>query len=439
MKKFLVIGILAAGAWSCAGVTPSPPAFHIEDIPEAVTMRMTLDQRIAADEAWDSLKAGRTDRAEKTISRMGSESPAYPTALGYLDFSLGDLDGAEAAFKEALRTSPDMTPAAVGLAQIYESRGEPDRVLGMYREILKQDPGNRWAAPRLEALKNNLVAEASSKAEAALQAGDLEAAKKGFLRVLFYDPESLSADIALARIYRRENKPESALLHLKAALELKPGDEALLREYAELLYESQNFSQSLDAYKNLRELEPENQDIGRRIEDLKSKLGVYEVPSQYQSIQGLDAITREDLAALIGVKFERFLNETGSQTRIMVDIGTSWAQKFIIQVASLNVMDVYDNHTFQPKKIINRAQLAEAVDRLIDVLKARGADFVPLVDPRRIRIADVAPDNFYYQPILRVVSYQLMDLSADRMFEPERTVSGPEADRVLDLVLRLAK
>jgi len=439
VKKIFVISILLAGAWSCATFTPSPPPFHIEDIPQAVTIRLTLDQRIAADEAWSDLKTGRTDQAGRIIARMGPENPVYAAALGYLDFAIGDMAGAEAAFKEALRTNPDMTPAAVGLAQIYESRGESDSLFGMYREILKQDPENRWAKPRFEALKNNLAADASSKAEAALGAGDLEAARKAFLQVLFYDPASVRADLELARIYRRENDPESALLHLKAALDLKPGDKALLREYADLLYDTRNYSQSLDIYQNLQGLDPKDQDLARRIEDLKSKLGVFEVPSQYQAIPALDAITREDLAALIAVKFSGFLDKPGAQTRIMVDIGTSWAQKFIIKVASLNVMNVYDNHTFQPRKIINRAQLAEAVDRLIEVLKASGVEFVPLVDPRRIRIADVAPDNFYYQPIVRVVSYQLMDLSADRMFEPERTVPGGEAARVLDLVLRLAK
>jgi hypothetical protein len=102
-------------------------------------------------------------------------------------------------------------------------------------------------------------------------------------------------------------------------------------------------------------------------------------------------------------------------------------------------MSIFDNHTFQPRRIINRAELAESLARLIDFLRRKGAKFVPLLDPRKIQIADVSPDSFFYQPILGVVSYQVMDLTPQRLFEPEKTVPGREAIRILDVVLGLAK
>jgi hypothetical protein len=145
------------------------------------------------------------------------------------------------------------------------------------------------------------------------------------------------------------------------------------------------------------------------------------------------------LAALIGIKFEDYLNAPARRTEILVDITLSWAQRFIVKVASLEIMSVFDNHTFQPKRIINRAELADAAVRLIGVLQSRGARFVPLVETRRIQIADVSPDNHYHEAITRALAYQIMTLTPERNFEPERTVSGEEAVRVLDLVLRLAK
>jgi hypothetical protein len=68
-----------------------------------------------------------------------------------------------------------------------------------------------------------------------------------------------------------------------------------------------------------------------------------------------------DLAALIGVKFESFLDAPPTRTEILVDISLSWAQRYIVKVASLEIMNVYDNHTFQPRRIINRAELAETI------------------------------------------------------------------------------
>ncbi len=102
-------------------------------------------------------------------------------------------------------------------------------------------------------------------------------------------------------------------------------------------------------------------------------------------------------------------------------------------------MSGYDNHTFQPKRIINRAELAETVSALMDFLKGRGAKFVPLIDARKIAISDVPPDSYYYSPIVRAVACQVMDLTPQRAFEPERTVPGREAARVLDDVLGLAR
>jgi hypothetical protein len=102
-------------------------------------------------------------------------------------------------------------------------------------------------------------------------------------------------------------------------------------------------------------------------------------------------------------------------------------------------MSVFDNHTFQPRRIINRAELADTAVRLIGALQSNGANFVPLVETRRIQVADVSANNYYHQAIIRALSFRVMTLTPERMFEPERTVSGNEAIRVMDLILDLAR
>jgi len=332
-----------------------------------------------------------------------------------------------------------MTPARIGLAQIYESRRESEKVLGEYREILKTDPENRWARPRFEALRDDLVKAAMADARVALAAGDREAAKREFLKVLFYAPETVEAHLDLTRIYRQEKNAASALLHFKAAMQGRTADKAVLREYAEFLADSGELGQSLDVLEKLAALEPQDAAVGKRIEELKAKLGIYELPSQYAEIAAQEAVTRQDLAALIGVKFGDLLDSPGKRTEILVDISMSWAQRYIIQVASLDIMSVFDNHTFQPLRIINRAELADTAVRLIGVLQSGGAKFVPLVEPRRIQVADVSADSYYHQAIIRALSFQVMILTPERMFKPERTVPGNEAIRVMDLILGLAK
>jgi len=439
VKKAFFAVVILFGTWACVTFAPAPPAFYIEDLPSSVSTRLTLDQRIAADEAWRDLKEGRGDRARRQLLKLGEDNPVYAAGMGYANLAQADLAAAEASFLESLRRYPDLVLANIGLAQIYQSRGRKDLEFVQYREILKADPGNRWAGPRLDKLRDELVAGALAEAKASIAAGNREEAKKALLKALSYAPESADASLELARISRQEKKTDQARLYYKTAADARPADKAVLREYAEFLYETEEFGRSLDHYEKLAELEPGDKAVAARIEELKNKLGVVELPSQYGLIAAQESMTREDLAALIAVKFKNFLNVPERQTPILVDISTSWAQKFIIKVASLGVMNVFDNHTFQPLRIINRAELAESVVLLMDFLKGRGARFVPLLDIRRIQIADVAPDSFYFPSISRAVACQVMDLSPQRMFEPGKIVSGQDALKILDIVLGLAR
>jgi tetratricopeptide (TPR) repeat protein len=443
VKKFLAAGIVLFGTWSCVTFAPSPPSFYIQDIPQSVSTRLTLDQRITADEAWANLKEGRADQARRLFLKLGQDNPIYAVGLGYVNLYLSDLDTAESDFKESLERFPDLTLANIGLAQVYEIRGQKDLVFSQYREVLKRDPENRWAKPRLEALRNELTQALFNEAGNAKAAGKMEEARTALLKVLFYDPDSPEANYLLGLIYFEENNIPSTLLHFSAFLDKGTGSgeqmRKVFRALAEIYYKRQELGRSLDCYEKLAELEPQDKAVAERIEELKNKLGIFELPNQYSLIPAQEAITREDLAALIAVKFKDFLNVPDQQTQILVDVSTSWAQKFIIKVASQNVMSVYDNHTFQPRRIINRADLAESLAGLIKFLGGRGIRFVPLLDTRRIQVADVSPDSFYYQPIIKVVAYQIMDLTPQRMFEPEKTVPGHEAIRILDIVLGLAK
>ena len=439
VKQIAVIGLALLGAWSCATLPPAPPAFFVEDLPTEATMRLRLDDRIATEDAWDALKSGRPELARKYLMKLGTASPIREAGLAYADLLAGDIAAAEARFKSSVTGTPGMIPSHVGLAQIYESRRDRDKVFAEYQAILELDPDNRWAAPRYEALRDELVKDASAAARTALAAGNRETAKREFLRVLSFAPDATDAHLELARIYRQEKNTAEALVQFKAAMEAGTADKAVLREYAEFLAESGELGQSLDVLEKLAAAEPKDPTVGKRVEELRAKLGVYEIPSQYEGIPALEAITREDLAALIGVKFEDVLGTPAARTEILVDISASWAQRYIVTVASLEIIRASVNHTFQPRRIINRADLADAAVRLIDVLQNKGARFVPLVEERRIQVADVAADSMYYPSITKALAYQIMTLNPERKFEPEGTVSGEEAIRVLDIIQGLAK
>ena len=110
-----------------------------------------------------------------------------------------------------------------------------------------------------------------------------------------------------------------------------------------------------------------------------------------------------------------------------------------MQITALRLQDIYDNHTFQPRKTVSRAEMADTLIRLIQYLETRGHRLVKLIPPDRIRISDVGPEHFFHQPITEVIAYQIMDLSPDRQFLPDRPVSGPDAVRSLDIIKRLIR
>ena len=303
VKRIAVVGLALFAAWSCATLPPAPPAFYVQDLPAEATTKLKLDDRIAAADAWDALKAGRPEQARKYLLKLGTASPIRETGLAYVDLFGANFADAEARFKSSLNAAPNMVPSHVGLAQIYESRREQDKALAEYRAILDLDPGNRWAGPRYEALRGGLVKEATAAARTALAAGNRVTAKNEFLKVLAYDPNAVEAHLELARIYRQEKNTAEALAHFKAAMAGGTEDKALLREYAEFLAESGELGQSLEVLEKLAAVSPKDPTIGKRVEELKTKLGVYEIPSQYDAIPSLESVTREDLAALIGVKF----------------------------------------------------------------------------------------------------------------------------------------
>jgi Tfp pilus assembly protein PilF len=438
VKKILLVAGLAALAWSCATFVPLPPSFYVEDLPQSLTTAMTLDQRIAAEEAWQDLRSGRNERAGKAFAKLGPGSPVSQLGRGFLALQAQDLQAAEQSFNEALGPDPGLVLAHMGLAQVALARGDDDQAYSQYREILKLEPDQGWAKPRFEALREKKTEEFTAEARRAIESGETEAGKTAYLKALFYSPESVEANLDLARIYRKEKNAQSAALHYRAASAGDPENRTILKEYAETLSEAEQYGRSLDIYEIIAEANPKDKTVRDRIAGLKDRLGIYELPSLYNDIQASGSISREELAALVGVKFKSVL-DGGEAPPILIDIATSWASRFILKATALGIMESYENHTFQPKKIINRAELAETLVRLVNFLKNKGYRFAPQMPPDRVQLSDVPPDNYFHAAIVQIVAYQIMDLGPQRTFRPDAVVEGREAIGALDVILGLMK
>lgn len=108
-------------------------------------------------------------------------------------------------------------------------------------------------------------------------------------------------------------------------------------------------------------------------------------------------------------------------------------------MTSIGILDIYPNHTFQPKKIVSRAEMAEILLRFMNHLEKKDFKFIQQIPPDKIEISDVSSHNYYYQPIIQILSYNIMELSLDRSFNPDIPLSGQEAIKLMDIILALIK
>jgi len=442
LVKKILYSLAAASVlflWSCATYQPPPPSLHIENLPSEWVSQLSLDQRITVEDAWESLRLGNTSKAEKLISRLGSQSPFYHAGLGYAALIARDIGSAEYLFKTAAENFPEMPLGFIGLAQVYLERRDLENAFSSLRRVLKTYPDHPWAKPRFENIRTQKTDELLDEAKTKRATGNMEASRQAYLQALYYSPESIEAHVALAGIFIEAKNYETAIVHLKTAAEQEPDNLDIQKLYADTLFRAENYKESLEAYEAIQEEEPENTVVQERLQTLKNRLGIYELPSQYESISQSEAVSKEEMASLLAVKFKDVIDGAGDSPPIIIDISTSWATKYIIQVTSLGLMDVNPNHTFQPKRAVTRAEMAEILFRLTEGLKSRGINFIQQIPVSQIEITDVSPDNFYYQPILTMISYDIMTLASDKTFKPDLPVPGTEAIKHLNIILALIR
>jgi Tfp pilus assembly protein PilF len=425
--------------WSCATQKIPSPHLYLGNLPASLISELSLENRILTEDAWNNLRKGKTKAAQKIISKLGEQNPIYYLGFGYASYLLNNMKDAEQFFKASLRNYPDMALIHAGLAQVFQKTGREDEAFSEFREILKKEPNNIWAKEEYENLKNKKTNQALGEARNSLAQGDTEKGKQALLKALHYSPQSTEANLQLAEIYKKEGKFQNALVHLKTASSNEPENREILENYADTLFQAERYARSLEIYEKLKEAEPENKEILDRIERLNNILGIVELPSQYNSIPYSEAVTREEMAALLSIKFKGIVDEATKTPPIIIDIATSWASKFILQMTSLGILDVYPNHTFQPKKTISRAEMAEILVHCIEYLEKKGFKFIQQIQPEKIKILDVLPENYYYKPIIQIVSYDIMTLSLQKEFQPDSPVSGPETIKLLDIILNLIR
>jgi hypothetical protein len=134
------------------------------------------------------------------------------------------------------------------------------------------------------------------------------------------------------------------------------------------------------------------------------------------------------MAALIGVRLAPLLMWGPKRNGVVItDLRGHWAAPWIPTVARAGVMDVFDNHTFQPRGTVRRAELGQIVTRLLGRVAVIKPEKARAWETARGRFPDLAAGNIAFSAASAAVASGVLTLAADGRFQPTRVATGAEA------------
>jgi tetratricopeptide (TPR) repeat protein len=160
--------------------------------------------------ALDLTQSGQLDQAEAAYKEILVKAPSIPEVhynLGYLYTQKKDWAAAEAAFQKALELKPDYSEATVALAKVYQDSGQTDKAAELMNKSAEgsSDP---------KVLFNAAIFH--------LNAGQTQEAMDDFLKAEAADPTNAEVQYHLGTIMVGQNKIADAVARLEKYLSMNP-------------------------------------------------------------------------------------------------------------------------------------------------------------------------------------------------------------------------
>jgi tetratricopeptide (TPR) repeat protein len=428
--------LLAACATRVAPPLPSTlayPAFVYPVVPAGVG---TPAAAAGVDEGWRYLQSGDLAAAGRAFAAV-SGGGFYPalTGDGWVAVARGDYAGAAVAFGAALDAAPAYVPALVGQGQAELAQGRDAEALAAFERAVAADPSLVDLRRRADLLRVRVLQGVIDTARRARDAGDLAAARTAYLAALDASPATAFLYRELGAVEQARGDLDAALGRYREALALDAGDVDAAVGEGEALAGQGDHAGAIAAFTRAAGLGPAP-DLAARIDAglLRSRDAL--LPPEFQAMGGAAAVTRGDLAAVIGVRLGAVLDTASPVQVVVTDIRDHWAQAWVAQVIRAGVIEEFPNHTFQPQAPLRRVELAAAVRRVVELL-APSRPTLGAALAARPDIADVAATHLGYPAVAAAVASGVLDLREGR-FGVNSPVSGAEAIEVVARLQALA-
>ena len=438
---------LAATAGACAEKTvplpdvsvPKYPDFVRPDVPKALA---NLPSAAAGqDRGWRFLQAGDLRNAEREFQlALKSTSGFYPAgaSLGYLALARRDGATALARFDDVLGSNGRYVPALVGRGQALLVLNREADALFAFESAAAVDPSLADVRRRVEVLKFRGLGQDLAAARKAAASDKLDEAALAYASAIASSPDSAFLYRELAGVERRQGRADAALADLRRAMALDPTDASVLVQTGDLLDARGELEAAAKAYGDSLALEP-NDAVDAKLDGVRARIEIARLPAEYRAIDAALQITRADLAALIAIRLAPLVQAARRRDPVVVtDARNHWATTWIMAVVRAGIIDPYDNHTFQPRAVVRRTDLAQAVSRLLARVAATNPVQARSWESARLKFSDLAAGHLAYPAASIAVAAGIMTTGPDNAFQPSQAVSGAEAAAAVSRIDALA-
>jgi len=210
------------------------------------------------------LRKKKLDQAILSFEKALSSEPGIVEAhllLGQAYAAKQDWEKAESSFRAAIALRPENATAHYFLGLLHVQRDAPEKAIPLFKKVLKlQKEGKELeeAKKRLEQFKKT-AARLFKEAQAQLQKGALEQAKKALSVGLRFEPENPYALASLGDVARKTAQFEEAERYFKQALEIKEDFFAAGLSLGEVYEKQGDVAKAIAAYQGLLARIPDRQ------------------------------------------------------------------------------------------------------------------------------------------------------------------------------------
>jgi len=418
--------------------TPKYPDFLRPVVPANLASTAAA---IGQERGWAFLQTGDLKSAEREFSTALRLTPAfYPAeaSLGYVELARQDPKAALPRFDRALASDQHDVPSLVGRGQALLALDRTPEAMSAFEAAIAADPSLTDLARRVEVMRFRGAEQNVERARQAARDGHLDEAVQSYQTAIANSPDSPFLYREIAAVELKKGQTDEALASFRKAVTLDPSDATSHAQIGEILDSRDDFDGAERAY-TAAITNGAPAAVGARLEAMRARAALSRLPAEYRAIDQAAQITRADLAALIGVRLAPLLESVRrSDAALMTDVRTHWAAPWIFAVARAGVMEPFDNHAFQPRTIVRRIDLAQAVARLLPQAAIRTPDKVRTWESARLRFTDLQTSHLAYPAASAAVASGVMKTATENVFQPSRPVTGAEAIETIGRIEALA-